>query len=200
MTSNRHLSPGAKRQKAFRERMGTMGMTIPRIYMTADEQAMVRTFLRQCRGERTERLIEGMDFSRLHEKWTAARLFEALKADTARQGALADIRLEGAPPAVTLALSQYGGQAVRLAVSDEEIFVTTVLCEKSAVKQPARFNEACLRLGPTLPLSNVGLVGNDYILFGQLSAHSPLANIVEELDVLGRNAVETLNALSALIR
>lgn len=200
MTGSRHLSPGAKRQKAFRERMGTMGMTIPRIYMTADEQAMVRTFLRHSRGERTERLIEGMDFSRMHDKWSVPRLFEALKADAARQGALADIRLEGAPPMVALALAQYGGQAVRLAVSDEEIFVTTVLCEKGAVKQPARFNEACLRLGPTLPLSNVGLVGNDYILFGQLSAHSPLANIVEELDVLGRNAVEALNTLSALIR
>ena len=200
MTGNRHLSPGAKRQKAFRERMGTMGMTIPRIYMTADEQAMVRTFLRQCRGERTERLIADMDFSRLHEKWTAARLFEALKADAARQDALTGIRLEGAPPAVMLTLSQHGGQTARLAVSDEEIFVTTVLCEKGAVKQPARFNEACLRLGPTLPLSNLGLVGNEYILFGQLSAHSPLANIVEELDVLGRNAVETLSALSALIR
>lgn len=200
MTGNKHLSPGAKRQKALRERMGQLGMTIPRIYMTADEQAMVRTFLRHCRGERTERLIEGMDFSRMHEKWTAPALFDALRADTARQDALTDIRLAGVPPAVELALAHYGGQPVRLVVNDEEIFVTTVLCGKGAVKQPARFNEACLRLGPTLPLSNVGLVGNDYILFGQLSAHSPLANIVEELDVLGRNAVESLSALSALIR
>ncbi|WP_329742034.1 DUF2170 family protein [Dyella sp. A6] len=200
MAAGKHLSPGAQRQKALRERMGKLGMTIPRIYMTADEQAMVRTFLHHCRGERTEQLIEGMDFSHMHAKWTVPTLFDALKADTARQDVLAGIRLHGVPLGIELGLTRYGGQLVRLSVSDEEIFVTTVLCGRSAVKQPARFNEACLRLGPTLPLSNVGLVGDDYVLFGQLSAHSPLANIVEELDVLGRNAVESLEALSALMR
>lgn len=199
MTTRKAPTAGAARQKAFRERMSGMGMTIPRIYMTEDEQTMVREFLRHCRGERTEQLLVGMDFTSLHEKWSAPRLCEALTGHVGRHGELRDVRLQGLPPAIDLALARYGDLPVRLTVGDEEIFATTVLCTKRAVKSPARFNEACLRLGPTLPLSNVGLVGDDYILFGQLSAHAPLANIVEELDVLGRNAVQALEQLAALI-
>ncbi|WP_017463953.1 DUF2170 family protein [Dyella ginsengisoli] len=200
MTNRKAPSAGAARQKAFRERMSGLGMTIPRIYMTEDEQGMVREFLRRARGEHTEQLVAGMDFASMHEKWSAPRLCEALAVHAGHHGELREVHLQGLPPAIGLSLARYGNLPARLTVGDEEIFATTVLCTKDAVKHAARFNEACLRLGPTLPLSNVGLVGDDYILFGQLSAHAPLANIVEELDVLGRNAVKANEELADLIR
>ncbi|HEX7813992.1 DUF2170 family protein [Dyella sp.] len=200
MSSKQAVSTGAQRQKAFRERMTRMGMTIPRIYMTSSEQALVREFLRSHRNVRTERLIEGMDLADMNDKWSTQGLFDALREYAATRPHLVDIRMHDAPPAVELALAHYGDQPVQLVVSEHEIFMAVALCDVASVIDPARFNEACLRLGPRLPLSNVGLVGDHYILFGQISAHAPLANIVEELDVMGRNAIDTVNELSGLIR
>lgn len=196
---SQEVSPGAKRQKAFRDRMTRMGMTIPRIYMTESEQALVREFLRRHRSVRTEQLIEGMDLASMNTKWTTPRLFDALREHTGTPPHLADIRLHDTPSAIELSLSHYDHQPVQLVVSGHQIFMAAALCDTQAVKDAAAFNEACLRLGPNMPLSNVGLVGSHYILFGQLSAHSPLANIVEELDVMGQNAIDALGELSHLI-
>jgi hypothetical protein len=55
-----------------------MGKAIPRLYVSDDEQAMVREFLHRNRGSRTERLLEDMNFFSAHRKGTAARLCEAL--------------------------------------------------------------------------------------------------------------------------
>ncbi len=200
MSSKQHVSPGAKRQKAFRERMAGLGMTIPRIYMAEDEQALVRAFLRRYRSARTEQLIEGMDTANPSASWSMASLHAALQVYADTHGELADLEQHAETATIELALVRYGGRMAQLVVANHEILVATALCKRQAVSDVARFNDACLRLGPTLPLSNVGLVGEYYILFGQLSAHAPLANIVEELDVLGRNTVDALNELSDLIR
>jgi uncharacterized protein YjfI (DUF2170 family) len=200
MATSKRLNPGAKRQKALRDRMARMGMTIPRIYMDESERALVREFLRDYRSTHTERLIEGMDFSSMNSKWSVPRLYEALQEHGRRHGQFADLRQHSARPAIELSLARYDRQPVQIVVTGHEIFVASALCERHAIRHKAKFDETCLRLGPMLPLSNVGLVGNHYILFGQLSAHAPLSNIVEELDVLGRNVVDALGQLSGLIR
>ncbi|BDU18938.1 hypothetical protein DYGSA30_03950 [Dyella sp. GSA-30] len=179
--------------------MTRMGMTIPRIYMTEGERERVKAFLRHHRNERTDQLIGGMDFQAMSQKWTTQRLFDALHEHANNHGQLSGVRLQATPAAIELSLASYGDQSVHLVVTDYEIRMTTALCEQRAVKDAARFNDACLRLGPNMPLSNVGLVGSQYILFGQLSAHSPLANIIEELDVMGQNAIDALGELSYLI-
>ena len=200
MSGPSKVSAGARRQKAFRDRMTRMGMSVPRIYMTADEQALVKDVLASHRHGRTERLIEGMAFDSRHASWSAPDLYEALREYAATQPHLAAIELHDAPPAVELVMTHYGDLSVQLAVSAHEIFVATALCEMDSVTNTVVFNEACLRMGPRLPLSNIGLVGAHYVLFGQISAHAPLANIVEELDVLGRNAIDAMNELSGLIQ
>ena len=176
-----------------------MGMTIPRIYMSEGEQGLVRAFLRHHRNERTDQLIGGMDFQAMSQKWTTQRLFDALQEHANQDAQPFRVHLQATPAAIELVLANYGEQSVHLVVTDYEIRMTTSLCEQRMVKDPARFNEACLRLGPNMPLSNVGLVGSHYILFGQLSAHSPLANIVEELDVMGQNAIDAQGELAHLI-
>jgi len=199
MPPTKQVSTGAERQKAFRDRMTRMGMTIPRIYMTEGEQGLVRKFLRHHRNERTDQLIGGMDLQAMSQKWTTQRLFDALQEHASHQQQLSRVWLQATPASIELALASYGDQPVHLVVTEYEIRMTTPLCDQRAVSDPLRFNEACLRLGPNMPLSNVGLVGSHYILFGQLSAHSPLANIVEELDVMGRNVIDAQAELSHLI-
>jgi uncharacterized protein YjfI (DUF2170 family) len=71
------------------------------------------------------------------------------------------------------------------------------------VHDRAAFNDACLRLNPLNPLSNLGLQSFDgedvYVVFGELSTRSPLANIVEEIDVLARNTLQAAEALRPYI-
>jgi uncharacterized protein YjfI (DUF2170 family) len=176
-----------------------MGMTIPRIYMTEGEQGQVREFLRHHRNERTDLLIGGMDLQAMSQKWTTQRLFDALQEHAGNQQQFSRVWLQATPASVELALAAYGDQPVHLVVTEYDIRMTTPLCDQRTVQDPLRFNETCLRLGPNMPLSNVGLVGSQYILFGQLSAHSPLANIVEELDVMGRNVIDAQAELAHLI-
>jgi uncharacterized protein YjfI (DUF2170 family) len=200
MSSQKPVNAGAQRQKALRDRMTHMGMTIPRIYMNEGEQALVRRFLRHLRSAHTDALLAHMDFNTMNDKWTTQRLHDALAGHADEHRQLADLRLHTAPESIACQLRDYANQPVTLTVGDDEIHVTTPLCEQRAVKDAQAFNEACLRLGPVLPLSNVGLVGSHYVLFGQLSARAPLANIVEELDVLGQNATLAQGELSHLIR
>src|ERR1700754_979169 len=199
MPPTKQVSTGAMRQKAFRDRMTRMGMTIPRIYMTEGEQGLVREFLRHQRNERTDRLIGGMDLQAMSQKWTTQRLFDALQEHASNQQQLSRVWLQATTASIELALASYGDQPVHVVVTDYEIRMTTPLCDQRMVHDALRLNEACLRLGPNMPLSNVGLVGSHYILFGQLSAHSPLANIVEELDVMGQNVIDAQAELSDLI-
>ncbi|MGY3230443.1 uncharacterized protein YjfI (DUF2170 family) [Luteibacter sp. HA06] len=199
MPPTKKVSTGAERQKALRDRMTQMGMTIPRIYMTEGEQGLVREFLQHHRTERTDQLIGGMDLQAMSQKWTTQRLFDALQEHANNQQQFSRVWLQATPSSIELALASYGDQPVHLVVTEYEIRMTTPLCEQRTVRDPLRFNEACLRLGPNMPLSNVGLVGSHYILFGQLSVRSPLANIVEELDVMGRNVIDAQAGLSDLI-
>jgi uncharacterized protein len=199
MPPTKKVSTGAERQKALRDRMTQMGMTIPRIYMTEGEQGLVREFLRHHRAEGTDQLIGGMDTQAMSQKWTTQRLFDALQDHANNQPQFSRVWLQATPSSIELALASYGEQPVHLVVTEYEIRMTTPLCEQRAVRDPLRFNETCLRLGPNMPLSNVGLVGSHYILFGQLSVRSPLANIVEELDVMGRNVIDAQAELSDLI-
>jgi uncharacterized protein YjfI (DUF2170 family) len=199
MPPTKKVSTGAERQKALRDRMTQVGMTIPRIYMTEGEQGLVREFLQHHRTERTDQLIGGMDLQAMSQKWTTQRLFDALQEHANNQQQFSRVWLQATPSSIELALASYGDQPVHLVVTEYEIRMTTPLCDQRTVRDPLRFNEACLRLGPNMPLSNVGLVGSHYILFGQLSVRSPLANIVEELDVMGRNVIDAQAGLSDLI-
>ena len=199
MSAQKPVTTGAQRQRAFRDRMTRMGMTIPRIYMTEAEQELVRRFLRHVRGAHTDALVAHMDFNAMNDKWTTQTLHDALACHAREHRQLAGLRLHKAPPSIAFRLRDYGDQPVSITVGEDEVHVSTPLCEQRSVQRPDAFNEACLRLGPVMPLSNVGLVGSHYVLFGQISSHAPLANIVEELDVLGQNATLAMGELSHLI-
>lgn len=135
----------------------------------------------------------------MSKQWTTKTLFDALHdhADQAGHPFALTLHNNG-DHAISAELREYGDLPVIIVVAEQEIRVSAVLCEQSSVKEPATFNETCLRLGPALPLSNIGLVDGHYIVFGQLSIHSSLDNIVEELNVLGHNTIQTAHDLQSL--
>jgi uncharacterized protein YjfI (DUF2170 family) len=110
------------------------------------------------------------------------------------------MRMEaGAEPTIAISLPEHGDLDIHLAASGRQLFVSTPLCLGTQVRDRAAFNDACLRLNPLNPLSNIGLQtldGEDvYMVFGELSTRSPIANIVEEITTLADNTLQAAHAL-----
>ncbi|HYG06198.1 MAG TPA: YjfI family protein [Stenotrophomonas sp.] len=109
--------------------------------------------------------------------------------------------IDGLEPALNLTLREHGDMQVQVAASGGQVFVSTVLVEAARVRDRAAFNDACLRLNPLNPLSNLGLVqieGNDaYIVFGELSASSTVEQIDEEILTLAANTLDAAESLKS---
>jgi len=113
-----------------------------------------------------------------------------------------DIELiDGLDPALNLTLRDYGDMEVQIAAAGGQVFVSTLLVQAAQVRDRAAFNDACLRLNPLNPLSNLGLVqieGQDaYIVFGELSASSTLEQIDEEIRTLAANTLDAADSLKS---
>ena len=124
--------------------------------------------------------------------WDIRTLHEELsRSELTRAGAR--FELVGGE-SIVATMAEHGDLEIQLALSGEQIFVSAPLCRASQVRDRARFNEACLKLNPINPLSNIGLIeagGDDlYVVFGELSSRAPLDNVVEEIRVLADNTID----------
>ncbi|UXI67333.1 YjfI family protein [Tahibacter amnicola] len=137
----------------------------------------------------------------MNNPWTTESLYEALHSDASIDLSGIDLSLVGGvDPTLSILMREHGDLALQMAVSGEQIFVSAPLCLGSQVKDRPAFNEACLRLNPLNPLSNLGLQSIDgedlYIVFGELSARSPLQAVVEEIRVLADNTLQAAEAFA----
>lgn len=132
--------------------------------------------------------------------WTTPALYHELVASELSSAGVTFELHEGAEPSIAATMTEHGDLVIQIAASGDQIFVSAPLCSVSQVKDRHRFNEACLRLNPMNPLSNIGLLavnGEDlYIVFGELSARAPLANVIEEILVLADNTLEAAEAFA----
>ena len=107
--------------------------------------------------------------------------------------------VEGADPAINVTMHEYGDMQIQIAASGSQIFVSTILAPADKVKDRAGLNDACLRLNPINPLSNLGLIqheGRDtYIVFGELSTASTVDDIDEEIHALAANTIDAAESL-----
>ena len=198
-------SPAARSQRAFRERMREKGLVPRQVFIRPHHREVLATFelaLRELVLPDRYRHLEA--YSAMSQPWTTPALHEALAEHVLREHLSFVLKLErGADPTIAITLPEYGDLVIHLMASGEQLFASTPLCMGSQVDDRAAFNDACLRLNPLNPLSNLGLQqmdGNDvYVVFGELSTRSPLANIVEEIDVLARNTLQAAEALRPYI-
>lgn len=115
-----------------------------------------------------------------------------------------DLTLEllgGADPVINLTLKEHGDMQVQIAASGAQILVSTVLVDAEDVRDRAGFNDACMRINPMNPLSNLGLTtvdGRDlYIVFGELSSSSSFEAIDEEIEMLATNTLDAARSLNS---
>jgi uncharacterized protein YjfI (DUF2170 family) len=139
------------------------------------------------------------------QPWTTTSLFDALETHVSRERLPMKLSLEpGADHTISIRLPEHGDLDIHLAASGQQLFVSTPLCMGSQVRDRAAFNDACLRLNPINPLSNIGLQSLDgedvYTVFGELSTRSPIANIVEEIGTLADNTLQAAHALQGYIQ
>lgn len=136
------------------------------------------------------------------QPWTTDSLYRALASSRLSDFGVALHLNDGEGDAASIAatMPEHGDLVIQIAASGDQIFVSAPLCNGSQVKDRNRFNEACLRLNPLNPLSNLGLLtvdGDDlYIVFGELSSTAPIENVVEEILVLADNTLEAAEAFS----
>lgn len=132
--------------------------------------------------------------------WTTEQLRQRLAENF---GAANVAVLEDAEGALQVVLTEAGDLEITLVVSEDQIYVSTPLVTGAQVQDRAAFNDACLRLNPINPLSNLGLAtvdGNDvYVVFGELSADSTEAQIVLEIRTLGVNAIDAIETLKPFL-
>jgi uncharacterized protein len=111
--------------------------------------------------------------------------------------------LEDAENALQVVLAEAGDLEITLVLSEDQIYVSTPLVTGAQVQDRAGFNDACLRMNPINPLSNLGLStvdGQDvYVVFGELSADSTESQIVLEIRTLGVNAIDAIESLKPFL-
>lgn len=109
--------------------------------------------------------------------------------------------MDSSDPAINVTMHEYGDMQVQIAASGSQIFVSTVLCDAVQVRDRAAFNDACMRINPINPLSNLGLTeigGRDtYIVFGELSASACVDDVDEELQALAVNTIDAAETLKS---
>lgn len=111
--------------------------------------------------------------------------------------------IEGIEPAISLTLHEYGDMSVQIAASGDQVFISTVLVRAERVRDRHGLNDACMRLNPLNPLSNLGITqydGHDtYIVFGELSSSSSVEQIDEEISALADNTIDAAEFIKPFI-
>ncbi|GMV29644.1 MAG: hypothetical protein AMXMBFR59_17690 [Rhodanobacteraceae bacterium] len=166
-----------------------------------DGTVFVRGAVARCNGSVTTHDLSQEARYVVNTPWTTESLHEALHSDKTvdLEGIELDL-IGGVDAIINITMHEHGDLTMQMAVSGEQIFVSSPLCRASQVKDRNAFNEACLRLNPVNPLSNLGLqdVGGEdlYIVFGELSSRSPLIAVVEEIHALADNTIQAAEAFA----
>lgn len=132
--------------------------------------------------------------------WTQQQLLQCL-AESFGAGNVA--ALEDAERAYQVILPESGDLEVTLVAGEDQIYCSTPLVTADQVHDRAGFNDACMRLNPINPLSNLGLStvdGQDvYVVFGELSGDSTQAQVVHEIRMLAVNAIDAIETLKPFL-
>ena len=214
------ISPQALRQARFRERLKSQGLKPVTLHVRPQYHPLLKSLEKRMQRDNTppSLLIAEIDSTMSTPlaqpmsastaiappaAWTARPLFEALQPHLNRYGMSAEL-IDGADPTIHIVVDDDGELDVTLAVSGEQIFVSVPLVTSDDVADIHGLNDACLRMNPINPLSNLGIVrqgdGRDvYIVFGEVSSRSPVVNVLEEIRVLADNALDAAEAIAPFL-
>jgi len=136
--------------------------------------------------------------------WDFSGLASALAgAEEVAGGRMSVALVDGAEDAgvIRATLHEFGDLVVLVGVAGKEIQASVVLNPVAEIRDGARFQHQLLKANKLLPLSTFGITEVDgqeyYEIFGQLSGGSELEEIIEEIEMLGRNALDAAEMIEA---
>lgn len=125
--------------------------------------------------------------------WDLASLTELFAEEPAELGEIA-LSVADGTDVLRITLRDRGDLDVLMAASGEQVLCSVVLAPADSIPRREMFERTLLSAHKLIPLSTFGLTvldGEDwYELFGALSARSSARALVEEVAVLGANAVD----------
>jgi len=91
---------------------------------------------------------------------------------------------------------------VYISLDEDQILCTTYLWSEEEVSQDKKNEllEAMLTMNVPMPLSSFGKVGHQYLVFGAMSIHSSLSDIVHEISVLSDNSLNAVEAMQGYLK
>lgn len=89
-----------------------------------------------------------------------------------------------------------------LSVTESEILCISYLWKESEIiaAKKAEMLEEMLELNIPMPLSAFAKIGDQYVIFGSLSIHSSITEVVHELEVLSSNAVAVIKEMTGYLQ
>jgi hypothetical protein len=130
--------------------------------------------------------------------WTTDSLMEAIRSSDGGER-IKVAATQGTDPVIVATMCDYGDLTIYIAVTGEQIVVSTLLWPCDEQENADEFNRFILKAQKVVPLSNFAIAdvdGRDYYeLIGELSADSDIATILLELRVLADNAISAASEL-----
>ena len=86
--------------------------------------------------------------------------------------------------------------------ADSEILCMSYLFKKDEVKDTSlgEMHEAMLSMNVPMPLSSFATIGDQYVVFGALSASSDLESVIHEIELLSDNTLEAIESLKDYLK
>ena len=90
---------------------------------------------------------------------------------------------------------------IYVTATEEQILSVTNLFSKTEIKPElvTELNEVLLKLSVNIPLSSLGLIDDEYVMFGAISVQSSNEAIAHEMVTQSENALEALRALEEFL-
>ncbi|EIJ43505.1 hypothetical protein BegalDRAFT_2664 [Beggiatoa alba B18LD] len=90
---------------------------------------------------------------------------------------------------------------IYITVDESQILCITHLWTETEVNPAKKMDllDALLTLNIPIPLSSFSKIGQQYVIFGALSIHSSLDQVIEEVDTLSDNTLTAVEELSAYL-
>lgn len=192
--------------REFRERMRRSGLVKKEVWIRpeyAEDLAGIERKFRQMPGEASREPLP-VGTGQATPGWTLAALQQAIEASPlAQAGSIVVARVEGADPALSLVMRDYGDLPIFVAVGGLQVVVQALMWPVEHINDPASFNSHVLRTHKLVPLTTIGVepvAGVPcYIMFGALDTHASLGNILFEIETLAGNAIASVDAYRSFL-